>query len=121
MKNNKRSTACRVKASGLPDLAALRGLVDPARLLAVPQLDGELEQAVETTTRQAWCRACGVQALPHGRRVVRVRDLHAADRPVTLLWIKRLRVIADTGELVEGIRASGWPPGGRDLTPARRL
>ncbi len=59
-------------------------------LLAVSELDGELEQAVETSARQAWCRACGVLARPHGRRVVRVRDLPAAGRPVTLLWIKRL-------------------------------
>ncbi len=47
-------------------------------LLAVSEFDGELEQAVETSARQAWCRACGVLARPHGRRVVRVRDLPAA-------------------------------------------
>ena len=36
-------------------------------------------------------------ALPlHGRRVVRVRDLPAAGRPVTLLWIKRLWRCAET-------------------------
>ena len=29
-------------------------------LLAVSELDGELEQAVETTARQAWCQLCGV-------------------------------------------------------------
>ncbi len=58
--------------------------------MAVSELDGELEQAVETSARQAWCRACGVQARPHGRRVVRVRDLPAEGRPVTLLWIKRV-------------------------------
>ncbi len=32
-------------------------------LLAVSELDGELEQAVETTARQAWCGVCGVQSL----------------------------------------------------------
>ncbi len=64
-------------------------------LLAVSELDGELEQAVETVARQAWCRVCGVLARPHGRRVVRVRDLPAAGRPVTLLWVKRLWCCAE--------------------------
>ncbi len=66
-------------------------------LLAVSELDGELEQAVETSARQAWCRACGVQARPHGRRVVQVRDLPAAGCPVTLLWIRRLWRCARAG------------------------
>ncbi len=43
----------------------------------------ELERAVATSERQAWCWACRVLARPHGRRVVRVRDLPAAGRPVT--------------------------------------
>ena len=70
-------------AAEVPVRAVLRvaGFV----MLAVSELDGELEQAVETTGRQAWCDACGVQARPHVRRVVRVRDLAAAGRPVTLL------------------------------------
>ena len=38
-------------------------------LLAVSELDGELEQAVETTAREEWCRSYGVAARPHGRRV----------------------------------------------------
>ncbi len=28
-------------------------------LLAMSELDGEIEPAVETSERQAWCRACG--------------------------------------------------------------
>jgi hypothetical protein len=59
-------------------------------LLAVSEVDGELEQAVETTAVEEFCRACGVQAVPHGRRPVRVRDLPAAGRPVTLIWVKRV-------------------------------
>jgi len=59
-------------------------------LLAVSEAFGELEQAVETTATAAWCEGCGVAAQPHGRRAVRVRDLPASGRPVTLLWLKRL-------------------------------
>ena len=59
-------------------------------LLAVSELDGELEQAVETTAVEEFCRSCGVQAVPHGRRPVRVRDLPVAGRPVTLIWVKRV-------------------------------
>jgi transposase len=59
-------------------------------LLAVSELDGELEQAVETTAAEEFCRCCGVQAEPHGRRPVRVRDLPSAGRPVTLIWVKRV-------------------------------
>ncbi len=68
---------------------ALLGL-DGFRLLAVSDAYGELEQAVETTATTAWCTGCGVRAVPHGRRQVRVRDLPSAGRAVTLLWLKRL-------------------------------
>ena len=59
-------------------------------LLAVSELDGELEQAVETTVVEEFCRSCGVLAVPHGRRPVRVRDLPVAGKPVTLIWVKRV-------------------------------
>src|SRR5919201_1079131 len=36
------------------------------------------------------CTGCGVRATPHGRRVVRVRDLPVGGRPVVLLWRKRI-------------------------------
>lgn len=60
------------------------------RLLAVSEAYGELEQAVETSATTAWCTGCGVRAVPHGRRHVRIRDLPSAGRAVTLLWLKRL-------------------------------
>jgi hypothetical protein len=44
-------------------------------LLAVSEVEGELEQAILTTVVQEFCRGCGVLAVPHGRRPVRVRDL----------------------------------------------
>jgi len=59
-------------------------------LLAVSSAFGELEQAVETTATTARCEGCGVAAQPHGRRLVRVRDLPSSGRPVTLVWLKRL-------------------------------
>jgi transposase len=59
-------------------------------LLAVSEVDGELEQAVETAAAEEFCRSCGVQAVAHGRRPVRVRDLPTAGRPVTLIWVKRV-------------------------------
>ena len=59
-------------------------------LLAVSEVDGELEQAVETIAEREFCGSCGVLAAPHGRRPVRVRDLPAAGRPVTLIWVKRV-------------------------------
>ena len=60
------------------------------RVLAVSEYDGELEQAVETTAEEGWCPACGVSARLHDRRPTWVRDLPAAGRPVTLVWVKRI-------------------------------
>jgi transposase len=36
------------------------------------------------------CGGCGVRATPHGRRMVRVRDLPIGGRPVVLAWRKRI-------------------------------
>ncbi len=56
------------------------------------KLDGEVEQAIETTERVVGCPDCGVLAQSHDRRPVpvRVRDLPAAGRAVTLVWVKRV-------------------------------
>src|SRR5215218_279629 len=59
-------------------------------LLAVSAHDDELEQAVETTATEDFCRGCGVQARLHDRRPTWVRDLPAGGRPVTLVWVKRV-------------------------------
>jgi transposase len=59
-------------------------------VLAVSEHGGELEQAVESTARESWCPGCGVRARLHDRRPSWVRDLPAAGRPVTLVWVKRV-------------------------------
>ena len=78
-------------------------------MLAVLSAFGELQQAVETTATRAWCGGCGVAAQPHGRRLVRVRDLLSPGRRVVLLWLKRLWRCAEpacsVADLVRGQRA----------------
>jgi transposase len=59
-------------------------------VLAVSEYAGELEQAVETDASEGWCPGCGVRARLHDRRPSWVRDLPAAGRPVTLVWVKRV-------------------------------
>jgi transposase len=51
---------------------------------------GEWQLVVQTTATVVGCVSCGVRATPHGRRVVRVRDLPIGGRPVVLVWSKRL-------------------------------
>lgn len=59
-------------------------------LLAVSELDDGVEQAIETTQDVVGCGGCGVLATLHDRRPVRVRDLPAAGRAVTVIWVKRI-------------------------------
>jgi transposase len=59
-------------------------------VLAVSEYGGELEQAVQIETEDGWCPGCGVRARLHDRRPSWVRDLPAAGRPVTLVWVKRV-------------------------------
>jgi zinc-finger of transposase IS204/IS1001/IS1096/IS1165 len=54
------------------------------------EVGGELWLMVETTAEVVGCEGCGTRAVGHGRRRVRVRDLPMADRPVVLVWAKRL-------------------------------
>jgi transposase len=53
-------------------------------------IDGEWWLAVETTASVVGCEGCGTRSVGHGRRRVRVRDLPMADRPVVLVWAKRI-------------------------------
>ncbi len=59
-------------------------------LLAVSERDGELEQAIETSVREDFCRGCGVLAHLHDRRPTWVRDLPCGGRAVTVVWVKRV-------------------------------
>ena len=74
--------------SGVSALLGLDGFVVLAQLL--DEDTGEWWLAVETTEDRGWCPSCGVRAVGHGRRRVKVRDLPMADRPVVLVWAKRL-------------------------------
>jgi transposase len=74
--------------SGVSALVGLDGFVVTAQLL--DEATGEWWLAVETLEDRAWCPGCGVRATGHGRRRVVVRDLPVADRPVVLVWAKRL-------------------------------
>jgi transposase len=74
--------------SGVSALLGLDGFVVRAQLL--DEDSDEWWLAVETADDRAWCPTCGVRAVGHGRRRVKVRDLPLADRPVVLVWAKRL-------------------------------
>ena len=74
--------------NGVSALLGLDGFVVCAQLL--DEKTGEWWLAVETTEDRGWCAACRVRAVGHGRRRVKVRDLPMADRPVVLVWAKRL-------------------------------
>jgi transposase len=77
-----------MERDGSSALLGLDGFVVRAQLLEADS--GEWWLAVETTETRAWCPTCGIRAVGHGRRQVRVRDLPLAERPVVLVWAKRL-------------------------------
>ena len=86
------------------------------RLLAVSEYEGELEQAVETTATEDFCRGCGVVARPHARRPVRVRDLPSGGRPVTIIWLKRVWRCVEAG-----CPAATWSETSASIRPRRSM
>jgi transposase len=64
--------------------------LDGFEVLAAVLAGGEWQLGVQTTVTVVGCTGCGVRAEPHGRRVVRVRDLPIGGRPVVLCWRKRI-------------------------------
>src|SRR5215218_7505806 len=69
--------------------SALLGL-DGFEVVSAELVGGEWQLVVQTTATMVGCVGCGVPATPHGRRLVRMRDLPIGGRPVVLLWRKRL-------------------------------
>jgi hypothetical protein len=74
--------------SGVSALLGLYGFVVRTQLLV--ESTGEWWLAVETLEDRARCARSGVRATGRGRRRVVVRDLPITDRPVVLVWAKRL-------------------------------
>ena len=64
--------------------------LDGLEVVSAELVGDEWQLAVQTTATMVGCAGCGVRATPHGRRVVRVRDLPVGGRPVVLLWRKRI-------------------------------
>jgi transposase len=64
--------------------------LDGFQLVSAELVGGEWQLVVQSTAAVVGCGGCGVRAIPHGRRTVRVRDLPISGRPVVLWWRKRL-------------------------------
>ena len=64
--------------------------LDGLEVVSAELVGGEWQLDVQTTATVVGCGSCGVWATPHGRRMVRVRDLPIGGRPVVLLWRKRI-------------------------------
>jgi len=62
--------------------------LDGLEVASADLVGGEWQLAVQTTATVIGCVGCGVRATPHGRRMVRVRDLPIGGRPVVLWWRK---------------------------------
>lgn len=60
------------------------------RVLSIAESAGRLLLHVETDQSLAGCPACGVVAVGHGRRPVRLHDIPCFGRPVHLIWAKRV-------------------------------
>jgi transposase len=59
-------------------------------IVSAELVGGEWQLVVQTKATVVGCVGCGVRATPHGRRMVRVRDLPIGGRPVVLAWRKRI-------------------------------
>jgi transposase len=73
-------------SDGATALLGLDGFVAGAQV----EEGGEVWIVVETRQDVTGCPVCGTRAVGNGRRVVKVCDLPAGDRPVVLVWRKRI-------------------------------
>jgi transposase len=64
--------------------------LDGFEVITAEVIGGEWQLEIQTTATMVGCQGCGVRAAPHGRRLVRVRDLPVGGRPVVLAWRKRI-------------------------------
>ena len=97
-----------VEVSAATAMLGLPGFV----LVAVSEYAGEVEQAVETATVEAFCRGCGAQARLHDRRPTWVRDLPCGGRPTILVWLKRVWRCAEAA-----CRVSTWSETSEAIRP----
>ncbi|HWF20811.1 MAG TPA: ISL3 family transposase [Acidimicrobiales bacterium] len=78
-----------MKFNGSAGATALVGM--PGFVVGASRVvDGELHLDVETTASMTACPECGVRAVGHGRRRVKIRDLPISGRPTVLCWAKRI-------------------------------
>jgi zinc-finger of transposase IS204/IS1001/IS1096/IS1165 len=80
--------------------------LDGLEVVSAELVGGEWHLAVQTTARMVGCAGCGMRATPHGRRLVRVRDLPIGGRPVVLWWPSAY------GAVVSGLARRGPGPSG---------
>lgn len=64
--------------------------LDGFEVVSAELAGGQWQLAVQTTARVVGCAGCGVRATPHGRRLVRVRDLPIGGHPVVRCWRRRI-------------------------------
>ena len=64
--------------------------VEGVHVSSVTATPGGLVLGVETGEDITGCPDCGVVAVGHGRRQVRLHDIPCFGRPVRLLWAKRV-------------------------------
>jgi transposase len=86
--------------------------LDGLEVVSAELVGGEWQLVVQTAATMVGCGSCGVRATPHGRRLVRVRDLPIGGRPVVLWWRKRLW---RCGEPACGVRT--WTERVAGITP----